>query len=220
MMAINLIPRRLREAAAVRARVRRWVVVGAVYSTGLAGACVVMRTWGGEQASRLDTDGGQLAARVASGEQTLDRLRKDVQENARRLEASETVGVHPDWSTFLAAVAELRRDAIIVQLVDVRATDADKAPAAKKPDEPKEGDKAKPRPRHVESYLVTLKGFGLSQTDVMGFVRRLENLGPLVDVQLKEARAQPFRTVPAVAFDAECRLVERPVKQAGVEAAP
>jgi hypothetical protein len=170
----------------------------------------------------MDGDGGQLAARLASGEQTLDRLRKEVQEHARRLEASETVGVHPDWSTFLAALASVRGEGVVLQVVEVRATDADKPVAPEPRGAPSQDAKggAQPRPHRLETYLVTLKGYGLSQSDVMGFVRRLEELGPLVDVRLNQTRAQPFQSVPAVGFDAECRLVERPpphLTRAGAE---
>jgi hypothetical protein len=160
-----------------------------------------------------------LTARVASADQMLAKLRKEVQELDRRREASETVGVHPDWSLFLGAVAEQRRDDIMLQLIEIRAVD-ERPPASKVSEAEKDSDKPKPRARPLESYRVTLKGFGLSQTGVLGFITRLEKLGPLVDVQLKESRSEPFQGVAAVAFDAECRLVESAPSHAAAEVVP
>ena len=205
-VAVNLIPTRVRDAAIIRRRTRRWLVYGAVYAAAVAGACVVLQMVGGQEASRLSNDNGLLAARVADAQQQLGAIRHDVQEHARKKEASETVGVHPDWSLLLAALAETRQQDIILQSIDLKAVEVEKpAGPAKKP---AEGEKAKAKPRHIESYLVDLKGYGLSQGDVVRFIGRLEDRGPLADVRLKESRSQLYRGVPAVAFTAQFRLTE------------
>lgn len=215
MIAINLIPARLRDAANVRRRVRRWIIGGVALSAGLTVACLSLHVVGGEEHSRLSVDGGRLTERLTAAEASLETTRTQVQEHARRLEASETVGVHPDWSVLLTALAEQRGQEIILQAVELRAVDAEAATAQKRPkDDAAPGAKSAAAPRRVETYVLHLKGFGLSQGDVVKFVRRLEDLGPLVGVQLKETRAQPHRGVAAVAFDAECRLTERRVAQA------
>lgn len=224
MTAINLIPRAHRDQIAVMARTRRWVAAIGVLALCVAGVCAVLRIVGSAQTSRLDGDAGQLAARVEAARQTLDKVRKDVQELSRRLEASETVGVHPDWSTFLAALAQARGDDIVLQGVEVRAEDVPKpaasshssAPDAKPPTPGKSGAPV----RLTESYRVTIRGFGLSQQGVVAFLGRLDGLGPLVDVRLGQSHTEPFRGVNAVAFDAECRLTERPASDTAVGGVP
>lgn len=220
MSAINLIPRRVRETAAVRRRVRRWAIGGAVYALALVFGCGVLRLVGGEEHTRLSLDGGRLAERIASAETALAAVRAQVQDQRRQLEASETVGVHPDWSILLSALAEERRQDIILQAIELRAADPPSAARAKADPAPAGEKKPTPRPERFEAYTLHVKGFGLSQGDVVKFVRRLEELGPLAEVQLKETRAQPFRGVPAIAFDADCRLSERRVTQAEPEQHP
>lgn len=218
MIVINLIPRRHREAIAVRVRIRRWIAATGVLAVCVGAGCGILRAVGRAQTSRLDGDVGQLASRVESARQTLDKVRKDVQELSRRLEASETVGVHPDWSTFLGVLAQARGDDIVLQGVEIQAVDPPQAP----PSDSKSSTAGKsvPPARHIETYLVTMRGFGLSQSDVLAFVTRLEELAPLEQVRLGEARTAPFRGVQAVAFDAECRLVERPAAEAAVGGVP
>lgn len=220
MKTINLLPGAARERAVIRRRLRRWGVFLPAYALALAAGCVALRLSGGHEHSRLAIDGSRLTERVMLAEQDLARVRQEVQSLARKLEASETVGVHPDWSILLAALGALREEGVVLQAVDIRATDG--KPAASKPraDAAASGDKSKaPRQRVPESYLVTVKGYGLSHGEVVQFVRRLEDLGPLREVRLKEARVQPYRGVPAVAFDAEFRLMERSAQGSGAPTA-
>lgn len=222
MSAINLIPRAHREQIAARTRIRRWIAVTGGLAVCVGAACAVLRVIGSAQTSRLDGDAGQLTARVEAARQTLGKVRKDVQELSRRLEASETVGVHPDWSTFLAAVSQARGEDIVLQGVEVRAEDVPKtAPKAEHADAKQAAPgKAGTPTRFTESYRVTLRGYGLSQQDVVAFLGRLENLGPLADVRLGQSRTEPYRGVKAVAFDAECRLRERAAGETAVGGVP
>lgn len=220
MKTINLLPVAARERAVIQRRLRRWGVFLPACALVLAAGCVVMRLSGGHEHSRLAIDGGRLTERVMLAEQDLARLRQEVQSLARKLEASETVGVHPDWSILLAGLGALREEGVVLQAVDIRATDAKPAASKPKPDAAASGDKSKaPRQRVPESYLVTIKGYGLSHGEVVQFVRRLEDLGPLREVRLKEARSHLYRGVPAVAFDAEFRLLERSAQAAGTQTA-
>lgn len=212
MKTINLVPSVARERATVRRRFQRWSVFLTTYAAMLAGGCAVLRLMGGEEHTRLAIDGGRLSERVVLAEKDLARVRQEVQDLARKLEASETVGVHPDWSILLASLGSLRQDGVVLQSLDIRATDVKAATGKPKADVAATAEAAKsppPRTRMSESYAVTIKGFGLSNGEVVQFVRRLEELGPLRDVRLKEARSQAYRGVSAVAFDAEFKLVER-----------
>ena len=220
MKTINLLPGAARERAVLRRRLRRWGLFLPAYAAVLAAGCVALRLSGGQEHSRLASDGGRLTERVMLAEQDLARVRQEVQSLARKLEASETVGVHPDWSILLSGLGALREEGVVLQAVDIRATDAKPVASKPKPDAAASGDKTKaPRQRVRESYLVTVKGYGLSHGEVVQFVRRLEDFGPLRDVRLKEARSHLYRGVPAVAFDAEFRLLERSAHAGGTQSA-
>lgn len=223
---VNLIPAHIRESAIVRRRARAWIVGAVCLAAVLALACALVRFAGGQEQSRLSNDGGRLAERLAAAEASLDSVRSQVREHARRLEASETVGVHPDWSVLLNALAAKRGDDIMLHSVDLRSVETDPVPTPGKraPAEAGPASAGGPGPapvaRRPESYSLRIKGFGLSQGDVVRFVRRLEELGPLVEVQLKESRAQPYLGVPAVGFAAECRLIEGSPARADAEKVP
>lgn len=219
MRTINLLPAIVRERAAVRRRVRAWTVFGAIYIAALAGVGTTLRMMGSQENNKLASDGGRLTERVMQAEKELSKIRQQVQEHARALEASETVGVHPDWSILLAAIGRLREQEIVLQSVDIRAVEARPAAKAKSENKDEQDGKPKSRTRMMESYVVALKGYGLSHGEVVKFVRRLEDLGPLRDVQLKEAKSQPYQGVAAVAFDAEFRLLERPLAESAGEVA-
>jgi hypothetical protein len=208
MSDINLIPARVRERAAVRRRIGAWSAAASGYALALLGACGVVHIAGGQEQSRLETDGGRLSERYSRAEATLDVLRKQVTEHRQRLEASETVGVHPDWSVLMRALTELRGEDIMLQVLDVQAVE----PAAPEPekDDPKEKKtKGKPRVAALETYRLTVRGHGLSQGGVMGFVRRLEALSVMRDVRLTETRTEPHLGVAAVWFEVRCEMRER-----------
>lgn len=213
MKTVNLIPARLRDAACIRARARAWVAGGLIYAAVLGLGCLAVRAVGGQETMRLEVDGTRLTERLERAQEQLASIRAQVRDIEARLEASRTVGEHPDWSILLRTLAALREDSIVLDVLDLRAVDQPRQPAAK--EEKSEDGKPKPRPRPLEAYTLVLRGAGLSQNQVMGFVSRLEGLAPLADVKLRQTQATTVRGVEAVSFTLECRLAERPAAPDG-----
>jgi hypothetical protein len=213
MSTINLLPGELRDRWAVRKRRARWAVGLGAYALAAAGAAGAMALSGGQERWRMDSDEGRAAARVSAAEEALAGVHKQLNEHRRRLIASETVGVHPDWSLLLQALAKARGDEVVLETIELRAEEgpAPTAPAkgARKGEEGKgRAGAGAARPLELEQYRLKLRGFALSQPEVMGFVRRLEEMGPLRDVRLGQTSAAQHRGLPAFAFSVECRLTE------------
>lgn len=208
-MTLNLMPAALRERNALRRRRARWILGLSIYSCAAAAGGVTFALASGPEHWRLDTDEGRVAARVAAGEDALTSVHAQLTDHRRRLIASETVGVHPDWSLLLQAIADARGDDVVLDGIDLKTREP--APPAAPPPRSDEAAKAKAaaKPRPLEHYTLTLRGFALSQPDIMKFVRRLEQLGPLHEVRLLQTSAAEHRGLPAFAFTVDCQLREQ-----------
>ncbi|GEM_PF-2037669 len=205
MKDLNLLPRTIRERAAVRRRLALWSVVLGLSATTLTAGTIGVRLIGGKERSRLESDGGRLAERASRANAVYATVHQQVIEHSQRLEASETVGVHPNWAKLMRALAILRGDDIVLRAIDVTTIEQSLVP---KP-EPGQKGKSRAKPVRFEAYSLVIKGYGLSHTGVVQFSRRLEDLGLMRDVSLKETRAEPHLSVPAVWFELECRMSER-----------
>lgn len=217
MNSINLIPRHVRDAAAIRRRLLVWAVVLVAGGMGLGITAVGIRTVGGKELNRLASDGGRLSDRIARAEAQLDAIHQKVVEASIKVEASETVGVHPDWSLLLRALAALRGDDVVLRGIQVVTIDPPRAAPPAKASAGKARPKAAADRREV--YSVVLEGCSLSQGGVLDFAARLEALGIMQGVQLKSTRADTHLGVPAVAFEFVCGLSDAAPRNAAAAAA-
>lgn len=101
---VNLLPAARREARALRQRRARWMAASCASSVALGAAAIWFGVAGpvaGAAPLRLEARRGQvesLEARVAAGKASLARLRREAL-------AREVIGLHPDWSILLHALA-------------------------------------------------------------------------------------------------------------------
>lgn len=207
MTTLNLMPARLRERNVLRRRRARWILGISIYSGAAAAGGVSFALASGPEHWRINSDEGRIATRVAAGEDALAAVHTQLTDHRRRLIASETVGVHPEWSLLLQAIANSRGDDVVLDSIDLKTREAAPQPAPS----PRSADAATaaPKPRILEHYTLTLRGFALSQPDVMKFVRRLEQLGPLKEVRLLQTSAAQHRGLSAFAFTVDCQLREQ-----------
>lgn len=213
MTDLNLIPAPIRERAAVRRRVTRWSVFLGVYALIVGAACLGLRTIGGQERTQLEAEEARIAERLERAEETIKSLRQQAGADRQRLEASETVGVHPDWSLLMRALADLRGDQVMISAIDVKVSDQ-AAPEANEKPAKGAAAKSKAKPRRVESYNVHIKGRAITQMGVLEFVRRIEDLKLMAEVHPPQSRAEPYLGVQGVAFEMDCRLTERAFSEA------
>ncbi|MFN7021804.1 MAG: hypothetical protein ACK4WH_10825 [Phycisphaerales bacterium] len=214
MRSINFIPRATRERAALRRRAVVWACVVSATAVTLTGATLTARSFGGDQRTRLAAEAARVADRTARAEAALRSLRAQVSEASQRLESSKTIGVHPDWSVLMRALAALRGDDLMLISIDVRAKDQQEhavAPPGGQADkgaaDPKAGARA--RTRRKEAYTLQIRGRALTQMGVLEFVKRVEDLDLMAEVSPPQTRAEPYMGVQGVWFEMECRLTER-----------
>jgi hypothetical protein len=205
MIGVNLIPESRRELLARRSRVRIWcgVLIATTILSG-GGAAAFRAAWlleRGPLQPRID------AARAASAEShaALVKVRGEIAGLNRATLAARTVGEHPDWSVLLRAVNHIRGDSISLNTFELK-TVPPAPPPARAP-----GDTAPPLPPvPLEKYSLVMRGIATDLTEVMSFIEKLENLGALESVTMKQSRAELNRGVSVTGFDIECVLAEGP----------
>ncbi len=205
MNSVNLIPATRRETAARRARVRAWTIaVGAASALSVGGATTVRMMWA-QDSGPIRSEIGAAQATVAASEAALVKIRGEVARLRQAELAARMVGEHPDWSVLLRAINQSRGDGVALETFELRQEAATPVPAAATVDT-KPVAAAKP----TERYRLTMKGIGTDLPRVMTFVERLERLGIMESVTLKQSRAEAALGVTVTGFDIECALAERP----------
>ena len=108
LFGVNLLPGA--RVAAIRRRgcIKAWVVGCGVYTLGLAVWCVALSA--GSAWGSLKTELEETHAAVQDRSRALAALRAELDSARRAWEASQAVGVHPDWSVLLGLLAGTRGD--------------------------------------------------------------------------------------------------------------
>ncbi len=201
----------------------------AAYAAGLCVSVLVVHGPGDEETIRLRTqaESARDEAERAQGQhaQTMAALAS----KSRLLEASRTVGVHPDWSLLLEGLADLRGERVVLSGLELKAVQAraqDNAGKSKSSGSSsrggKDGSSASASSGSAksgadkgaggktaasrEAYTLRLTGMGSTHSEVMAFVRRLEAQGPFKDVSVLDTRAQTAGAGELTRFELECRL--------------
>lgn len=208
MNGVNLIPATRRTAANRRARVRTWcaVLAGSAVACS-AGTAAFRAVWLSEGRPVRDEIAAAQATR-AEHDARLIKLRGEIAGLRRADLAARMIGEHPDWSLLLRAVNQARGDSVALETFELRA-DAPTPTATPQPAQP--GAAATPAPpRPTERYTLRMRGIATDLARVMEFVGRLEKLGALDSVTMKQSRAELSHGVTVTGFDIECALAEGP----------
>lgn len=230
MNGVNLLPQSRLRAAALRLRVRRWIVGVAIYAAAMGAVCIagLTHTGAAEEDTRLQ---------LARAQQRLIDAELRTQENTaaatqleRSLAAMKAVGEHPDWSILLRLLASQLGDDMVLESVDIQ-QDAEKlppSPAAKAASDAAAAASGKPAEKKDATpamspggaaYTVRITGVGLTQQRVMGYASEIERLGkddvehggnPIFSsVDIKRTSSVDFAGRTCVNFVMECRLSPR-----------
>jgi Tfp pilus assembly protein PilN len=204
MNGVNLIPASRLEAHARKVRVRTWACVLTATAMLSASAAVAFRAlWSLDQAP-IRAEIAKARAAIEAADAALIKVRGEIATLDRADRAARMVGDHPDWSLLLLAINQARGDAVSLSSFDLRASPPAPAPAPAASD---------PRPqsalRQPERFTLKLKGIATDISGVMTFVEKLEALGVMEKVAMKQSRAEAFRGVTVTGFDIECSLTER-----------
>lgn len=214
---LNLVPLERLEQRRRRARVLAWAGAATAYALLIAVAAMVVHGPAARslqdvrRAARLATEEAEAA--VDKRAQTL----RTVATKMRVLEASQTVGQHPDWSVLLGAIAGVRGDGIVITVLELTEDEQ----TAQRPDAgggaraaaPTAGPSGAarpgaPGPKRTDSFHLRIVGMGLSHSEVMGFVARLEDMGPLRNVAVIDARSGRVGDAELTNFEIRCRIAD------------
>ncbi len=224
---LNLVPIDRIERRRRNKRVVMWAMPIGVYALLIGVAAVVVH---GPAARSLQEV--RSAARQATTEADLATAKREetmrtVANKLRVLEASRTVGQHPDWSVLLSAISTIRGDSIVLTGLELADTgpESDRSARTARIDSGtavRAGSVAATTaagrtsatpvshgPERNDSFKLRIVGMGLSHSDVMGFVGRLEGLGPLRNVTVVDARTGKFGAGELTNFELTCQLADQ-----------
>lgn len=219
----------------VHRRVSLWSVVLAAYAGGLGVSALVVHGPGDEETIRLRAQADAARDDAARAQTEHAQTMAALASKSRLLEASRTVGVHPDWSLLLEGLADLRGERVVLSSLELKALEPreqesvgkSKSASGSSSRAAREGSSDAARPETDkdsagkgstegavsskaaaarEVYTLRLTGMGASHSEVMAFVRRLEAQGPFKDVSVLDTRAQKAGAGELTRFELECRL--------------
>lgn len=203
MVTINLLPKPRRIARLRRARARLWAAAFGLCLTGNAALFALPKP---ESARARDA----VAAEISQARLDLEGLRKDrarLQSAAnaaeRRARAASILRDHPDWSSLLTLLAELRADDTVIESCEVERI-VPQAPARAV----NAGDN-KPAPEPAENFKVRIVGHARSPSAAAAFVLRLERTGLFDQARLVDTRPGVLAGADASYFRVECSLGEQ-----------
>lgn len=214
MNGVNLIPASRRIAAGRRARIRTWCAVLAGSTVACAVGATIFRTMWLSESGPVRAEIAAAQAARADFDSRLIKLRGEIAGLRRADLAAKMVGEHPDWSLLLRAINQARGDSVALETFELRLA----APQPAQPPAPGAPASTAP-PRQSERYTLRMRGIATDLARVMEFVGRLEKLGALDSVAMKQSRAELSHGVTVTGFDIECALAEGPAAPAPASAA-
>lgn len=237
---LNLLPAWRVVRRRVHRRMSVWAVVLAAYAAGLGVSALVVHGPGDEETLRLRAQADAARDEAERTQREHAQTMAALASKSRLLEASRTVGVHPDWSLLLEGLAELRGERVVLSSLDLKAvetqvtdaqnkstrssssrgsSDGSGTSAPGKAASGKDGagktgaDLGSKAAAPREAYTLRLTGMGATHSEVMAFVRRLEAQGPFKDVSVLDTRAQKAGAGELTRFEIECRLVAEEARE-------
>ena len=207
MKCFNLMPAPRRQAKACRARVRQWLAVGVAFVGMLVMICITChRTWG-VGPDPLAGEIRQTRDRIATSGRTISGLREQLVASRWKLDTFRGVGRQPDWSVVLALLADGLGNEVVL-----RSCELDEIMIPLEGASGRRRDSKIPVTSVLEEkkqkmvFVLTVSGFGRSQTAVSQFVLRLERSGMFDNVGLVSTIREPFLNAKAIAFRLKCRF--------------
>jgi hypothetical protein len=199
MNGVNLIPGKRREAKAQKARMRKWILALATYLAVLLAGYFLLDRYALGNTQALRSQSKKAVTELGRSRQLTTALNQELVQTGKKLQTAQEIGGQPDWGAMLAILAQNTSDNLVLNSCQMdRAQPADNAPAPK-PGEAKTGPGELP-------VVLELGGFAKAQSDVSGYVLRLEKLGLFEKVKLVKTSRESYLAQEAVSFRLECTL--------------
>lgn len=208
MVKINLISTGRLNARRQRARARRWLVAGSIYTLVLIVGCGAYRLiW------QVNTPNGgatlqDLQAQTQSIQDAINETQARLEETSLSLKASRELSEHPDWSLLLRFLADMLGDDLVLRGCDIRmltpgVTDDIQAAADRSsPAAQRAVDDAATRPL----IRLSIQGMGRSLQAVSQFALRIEQTRLFTHVKLVDTNLEPYLKGKVITFHIECTL--------------
>ena len=203
MNRVNLIPSEWRIAASVDRRIARWKLICIAYALVIALAAVAARTCVGGDETSLHYELTRTEQQIESLNRLIGELRPALAETQAQLGVAQAIGDQPDWSLLLLIVGRAASDEIVLTRMQLSPNEAVPAPAPRSPTSrpttngPQVPLGSEPQARRLK---LELSGLGKTQTEVSGFVVRLEQTRLFDQVKLIRTAREAAGASDALAF--------------------
>lgn len=201
MKRINLVPKARLEGRARKTRIVRWATAVSTYGVLLSVAYLASVRYVRGDTRPLDTEARELDSKVASTNETVSTLSRELGQVQAKLRTAQAVGVQPDWSLLLALLSKHTSENIVLETCRLRRVQRDASrPAAAAP-----GAAGAANDAAMEApLLLELEGFAKAQSNVAEYVLRLEQVDLFDKVKLVKTSRQEFMKNKTVGFSIEC----------------
>jgi Tfp pilus assembly protein PilN len=197
MNGVNLIPAKRREAKAQKVRLRKWTLTLAAYLVVLLAGYFLLDRYALGNTQALRSQSKKAITELGRSRQLTQALNHELGQTGKKLQTAQEISGQPDWGTMLAILAQNTTENLVLNSCRMdRAQPVDNAPKA--------GD-AKTGPVELPVVL-ELGGFAKAQSDVSGYVLRLEKLGLFEKVKLVKTNRELYLNQEAVSFQLQCTL--------------
>jgi len=181
-------------------RISLWIGASASYALLVILFCVVsVARYKVANQDDLEAKIQTVVNEIAMSKRNLEALNEEYDEAERALQAANALGLQPDWSILLTALASQMGDSIVLQSCELVPITPEPAPDVPAPVLTHD-------PQGVDGFTLKVAGFGRTQRDVSEFVLRLEGMVLLDSVSLISSRREPFLTENAIVFEVRCSI--------------
>ena len=197
MNEVNLIPARRREAKARKARLRKWTLTLAAYLVVLLAGYFLLDRYAMGNTQALRSQSKRAVTELGRARQMIGALNRELDQAGKKLQTAQQIGGQPDWGALLAILSQNKNDNVVLNYC--RMDQAGAGENVSKAPEAKSGSGDAP-------LVLELGGFAKAQSDVSGYVLRLETLGLFGKVKLVKTNRELYLGQEAVSFRLECTL--------------
>lgn len=197
MNGVNLIPAKRREAKAQKVRLRKWTLTLAVYLVVLLAGYFLLDRYALGNTQALRSQSKKAITELGRSRQLTGALIQELGQTGKKLQTAQEISGQPDWGTMLAILAQNTTENLVLNSCRMdRVQPVDNVPKA---GETKTGAGDLP-------VVLELGGFAKAQSDVSGYVLRLEKLGLFEKVKLVKTNRELYLSQEAVSFQLQCTL--------------
>jgi len=192
---------------------QKWMPVGFMFAGMLVLACIACHKVWGVGPDPLVDEIRLTDERIADSKRSIAALQKELVASRWKLDTFRGVGQQPDWSVMLKLVTEALGKEVVLRSCELNEIGVPVGPA------PSVGRAGVNIPvsdvadsKEKIAFVLTINGFGRSQTAVSQFVLRMERAGMFDSVRLVSTIREPFLNAKAIAFRLKCRLDGAPAE--------